>query len=78
MNSGCSDMNDAPELHPDLIALAAICSEAAQCHGNNWHAVEKHIRKCVHSLPKDQRERLASEMDRVFRYCAPDGGGLTQ
>jgi hypothetical protein len=71
-------MNDTPMVHPALIALAAICSEAAQRHGDDWRAVERHIRKCVHSLPKDQRESLANEMDRVLRYRAPDRGGQTQ
>ncbi len=71
-------MNDTPMLHPAFIALAGICSEAAQRHGDDWHAVARHISKCVGSLPLDQRERLAGEMERVLRYCAPDGGGLTQ
>jgi hypothetical protein len=71
-------MNDISRVHPALVALAAICSEAAQRHGDDWHAVERHVRRCVRSLPKDQRESLASEMDRVLRYCAPDGGRQTQ
>ncbi|HLH11597.1 MAG TPA: hypothetical protein VKV77_06955 [Methylovirgula sp.] len=71
-------MNDTPELDPELLVFAAICSEAARRHGDDWRAVQRHIRKCVHALPLDQRERLASEMDRVLRYRAPDGGTRTQ
>ena len=71
-------MNDMPRVHPALVTLAAICSEAAQRHGDDWRAVERHVRRCVRSLPKDQRESLANEMDRVLRYRAPNGGGQTQ
>jgi hypothetical protein len=78
LNDGCSDMNDIPKPHVELIAFATICSEAARRHGDNWHAVEGHIRKCVDALPKDQRERLVSEMGRVLRYCAPGGNAPVQ
>lgn len=71
-------MNDTPRSHPELAALAAICAEAAQRHGGDWHAVESHIRKLVYALPENERARLESVMDRVLRYRAPDAGGQTQ
>jgi hypothetical protein len=61
----------------ELVAFATICTEAARRHGDDWPAVEKHIRKCVDALPEDQRLRLAREMDRVLRYVAPHGGAQT-
>lgn len=78
LNGGCSDMNHVPKPHNELIAFATICGEAARQHGDDWDAVERHIRKCLDALPKDQRERLASEMDRVLRYRAPNGDAQTQ
>jgi len=57
--------------HAELAAFAAICSEAARCHGDNWPAISRHIKKRVDALPKDRRERLVNEMQRVLRYCAP-------
>jgi hypothetical protein len=70
--------SESPNEHPDLAAFAAICSEATQRHGDNWPAVEQLIRERVGALPRDQRERLAAEIDRVLRYCAPDKGAQTQ
>jgi len=64
--------------HVALFALANICRDAAQRHGDDWHAVEKHIKKCVDALPNEQRERLAREMGRVLRYYAPDARARTQ
>jgi len=87
LNGGCSDMNDDPSLRAEcppgesppgeLVAFATICTEAARRHGDDWHAVEKHIKKCVEALPEDQRQRIAREMDRVLRYRAPQVGAQT-
>jgi len=71
-------MNRSPKPHDALIAFAVICREAAQRHGDDWQAINKHIKKCVDALPEDRRAQLASEVDRVMRYCAPTGGGKTQ
>lgn len=71
-------MNDTPQAHVELIALATICREAARRHGDDWNAIEKHVKCCVDALPQDQRERLASAMGRVLRYCAPDASAQTQ
>jgi hypothetical protein len=71
-------LNDRPATSPELLALATICNEAAQRYGDDWPAVERHIKKRVNALPTDQRKRLAHEMDRVLRYRAPDQGALTQ
>jgi hypothetical protein len=65
-------MNDGQELNFELVAFATICSEAAQRHGDDWDAVQRHIRQRIGALPNDQRERLANEMARILRYCAPD------
>jgi hypothetical protein len=62
----------------ELTVLVSICREAAECHGDDWPSVEKHIRQSVNALPIDQRRRLAREMDRVLRYQAPDRGMQTQ
>lgn len=70
--------NDAPDSPTEFIALATICSEAAQRHGSNWHAVERYIKKRLHALPKEQQERLANEIDRILRYRAPSWSALTQ
>jgi hypothetical protein len=71
-------MNDSPRAHVALFALANICLEAARRYGDDWHAVERHIKKCVDALPNEQRERLTREMGRVLRYYAPDAGARTQ
>lgn len=71
-------MNDRPGPHPVFLAFAAICFEAAQRHGDDWPAVEQHIRRRVFALPEDQRDRLFSQMDRVLRYQAPNAGAQTQ
>jgi hypothetical protein len=60
------------------MAFAAICNEAAQRHGDDWSAVEQHIRRRVFDLPEEQRQSLANQMDRVLRYCAPAAGAKTQ
>jgi hypothetical protein len=75
MNDG---LPDRLMMSAEFVALATICREAAERHGDNWPAVERHIRKRVSALPNDQRQRLAHEMDRVLRYQAPDRGALTQ
>ena len=62
----------------ELTVLASICREAAECHGDNWPAVEGHIKKRFDALPTDQRQRLAREIDRVLRFQAPDRGMQTQ
>ena len=46
-------MNDGPKPHTGLVALASICREAAGRHGDDWPAVESHIKKCVRDLPED-------------------------
>lgn len=71
-------MNDALKPGVELVAFASICSEAAQRHGDNWPAVERHIKKHVNALPEDQRARLKIEMDRVLRYRAPERNAKTQ
>jgi hypothetical protein len=71
-------MNDSPRAPAELFALANICREAAQRHGDDWNAVKKHIKKCVDALPNDQRERLATEMGRVLSYYAPHANARTQ
>jgi hypothetical protein len=71
-------MNHSPKPHVELIAFATICREAALRHGDDWKAVDRHIRKCLAALPTDRRKHLAKEMDRVLRYRAPDGGARTQ
>lgn len=78
LNGGCSDMNHLVAPPADLAALAAICSEAAQRHGDNWGAVKRHIEERVVLLPKDQRERLAANIQQVLRYCCPEGNSLIQ
>jgi hypothetical protein len=78
LNGGCSKMNDRPEAHVELFALANICREAAERHGDNWSALETHIKRCFDALPKDQRARLVNEMGRVLRYYAPDANMRTQ
>ena len=85
-NGGCSQMNDrsdgglsARSMRPaELAVLASICREAAECHGDDWPAVERHMKQRLDALPSDQRQRLAHEMDRVLRYRAPDRGMQTQ
>jgi hypothetical protein len=71
LNSGCSDMNDRSNPATVLVSFATICREAAERHGDDWPAVERHIKKRFDALPTDQRERLKSEIDRVLRYRAP-------
>ena len=61
----------------ELVAFATICTEAARRHGDDWRAVEKHIKKCVEALPEEQRRCIAREMDRVLRYRAPQVGAQT-
>ena len=80
-------MNDDPSLLAEcpagegppgeLVAFATICTEAARRHGDDWRAVEKHIKKCVEALPEEQRRCIAREMDRVLRYVAPPTGAQT-
>jgi hypothetical protein len=65
-------MNDRSNPDPELVSFAIICREAAECHGDDWPAVERHIRRRFEALPTDQRERLKSEIDRVLRYRAPE------
>jgi hypothetical protein len=60
-------------MNEELIAFALICGEAAQRYGDDWPAIEAHIRQSVDALPKEQRDRLAREVDRVLRYQAPKG-----
>jgi hypothetical protein len=67
-------MNDDPSLPGELAALANICTEAARRHGDDWPAVERHIKESVSALPQDQRQRMAMEMDRVLRYRPPAMG----
>jgi hypothetical protein len=62
----------------ELAVLASICREAAERHGDDWPAVERHVKMRVNALPSDQRQRLADEMDRVLRYRAPNRGMQTQ
>jgi hypothetical protein len=71
-------MNDGPKQDVALTAFASICGEAAQQHGDDWPAVERHIKQCVEALPTDRRQRLASEVARGLRYCAPNGDAPTQ
>ena len=71
-------MNDNPEAHVVLFALANICRDAARRHGDDWRAVKKHIKSRVEALPNEQRKRLAREMGRVLRYCAPNANARTQ
>jgi hypothetical protein len=71
-------MNDGPRPDIELPAFASLCGEAALRHGDDWPAVERHIRKCVDALPTDRRLRLASEVERILRYCAPNGDSQTQ
>lgn len=78
MNDGCSDMNETLQLHRELLAFASICNEAANRHGDDWCAVEGHIKTVLHAMPKERRERLAREMDRVLRYIAPNHNAETQ
>lgn len=71
-------MNDRPEPQPEFLAFAAICFEAAERHGDDWSAVEQHIRRRLVAMPEEQRDRLASQMDKVLRYQAPNAGAKTQ
>ena len=71
-------MNKTLQLHRELLAFASICNEAASRHGNDWCAVEGHIKTVLHAMPKERRERLAREMDRVLRYIAPNRNAETQ
>jgi hypothetical protein len=71
-------MNETLQLHPELLAFASVCNEAASRHGNDWCAVEGHIKTVLHAMPKERRERLAQEMDRVLRYIAPNRNAETQ
>ena len=50
----------------------------ARRHGDDWYAIEGHIKTVLHAMPKERRERLAREMDRVLRYIAPDRDAETQ
>lgn len=61
-----------------MLELATICREAAQCHGDDWHAIVQYIKKSVDALPKEQRKRLVSEIGRVLRYYAPNASARTQ
>jgi hypothetical protein len=70
-------MNE-PANDTELAIFAAICEEAARCHGDNWPAVEGHIINRVSTLSKDQRERLAKAVDRVLRYRSPNADSQTQ
>jgi len=70
-------MNE-PKDTAELSTFAAICDEAARRFGNNWRAVESHIISRLNALPPDQRERLASEVDRVLRYRPPNADSQTQ
>jgi hypothetical protein len=78
LNRGCSDMNETLQLHAELLAFASICNEAARRHGDDWYAIEGHIKTVLHAMPKERRERLAKEMDRVLRYIAPNRDAETQ
>jgi hypothetical protein len=71
-------MNETLRLHPELLAFASICDEAARRHGDDWYAIEGHIKAFLHAMPRERRERLAKEMDRVLRYIAPHRGAGTQ
>ncbi len=70
--------NNSPKAAPDLVAFAAICSEAAERHGDDWAAVEKHIKDRIEELPLEQREKLAAEFARVLGFRASDDGFKTQ
>jgi hypothetical protein len=71
-------MNKTLQLHRELLAFASISNEAANRHGDDWCAVEGHIKTVLHAMPKERRERLAREMDRVLRYIAPNHNAETQ
>ena len=71
-------MNKTLQLHRELLAFASICNEAANRHGHDWCAVVGHIKTVLHAMPKERRERLAREMDRVLRYIAPNRNAETQ
>jgi len=71
-------MNKTLHPHRELLAFASICNEAANRHGDDWCAVEGHIKTVLHAMPKERRERLAREMDRVLRYIAPNRNAETQ
>ena len=71
-------MNETLHPHPELLVFASICNEAASRHGDDWCAVEGHIKTVLHAMPQERRERLAKEMDRVLRYIAPHRSGGTQ
>ena len=69
-------MNDARaksfnHVSADLVLLGGILTEAAQLHGDNWEAVERHIREKIADLPAEQQERLAEEMKRILRFSGP-------
>jgi hypothetical protein len=66
------------QLHPELLAFASICNEAASRYGDDWYAIEGHIKTVLHAMPKERRERLAREMDRVLRYIVPNRDAETQ
>jgi hypothetical protein len=40
--------------------------------------IEGHIKTVLHAMPKERRERLAREMDRVLRYIVPNRDAETQ
>lgn len=71
-------MNETLQLDPDLLAFASICNEAASRYGDDWWAVDGHIRTLLHAMPTERRERLAREVDRVLRYVAPTRDAGTQ
>jgi len=71
-------MNDVPDPATELVAFGTICVEATRRYGDDWHAVERHIRARIDALPQDQRARLAKEMDRILRYAALPMGARTQ
>lgn len=70
--------NDTPDANSDLVVFASICAEATARHGDDWPAVERHIKERVDALPLEQRERLAGEVARVLGFRAPDAGSKTQ
>jgi hypothetical protein len=75
MNDGLSERVVRPT---ELAAFMTICREAAARHGDNWPAIEQHIKRRFATLPSEQRQRLAREIDRVLRYRAPDCGMQVQ
>jgi hypothetical protein len=61
-----------------IATLTDICTDAARRYGDDWQAIEKHIRTRIETLSTSDRDALGEAIERILRYHAPHGGAATQ